>query len=415
MPNHNVISQEQREKAVRFRVAAALGNLEEVKKNCDAYTLDAMDAKGNTALHFACENNHTQILKFLFQQPQINCHQANNAGKEAVDLIKDLSIAELFKKKLNESQELTKNDLSTINDYVKKTLSFGAPNWMQKEFPHQSPTKSSTWEKDNSDYYRIDVLQEIFLLIEEKMELILKNDPNALFIVLSIFHSALAESLKVGRCDEQVAVAFSQFLLTEKKGSVEWIRAVNLDGKGGHNFIVLNRNIETDINNPNTWKQVLLLDPMDDRVENLTETTTKLMVHLTRIISQTDAAKIRLQPAIGLTLPLKAKHHGHLIDPLNAMKHGLQLFFKDNWVQIWSDMSSKIKQEHALTTLPVEEETVKKWIGLVWESLDGKIRKHEALKEKLITREDTSARLTQRSEVLRDSGFTQMLNALKLR
>lgn len=154
---------------------------------------------------------------------------------------------------------------------------------------------------------------------------------------------------------------------------------------------------------------------MDDRVENLAETSTKLMAHLTRIISQVDAAKIKLQPAIGLTLPLKAKHHAALIDHLKKIKTELQISLKDNWDRTWSDICLSIKQEHALTTLPIEEKTVKAWVDLLERSLDTKIEKHEALRDKLIIREDTITRLTQRSDVLRDTESTQMLKALKLR
>lgn len=250
------------------------------------------------------------------------------------------------------------------------------------------------------------------------MEVILKNDPNTLFIILRIFHSALAESIKVGRCDEQVAVAFNQFLLTEKKAQLIWIQAVNLGGSGGQNFIVINEfdaDIEKfDITKPNSWKKGLLIDPMDDRVENLAETTTKLMRHLTRIISQADAAKIELRAPIALKLPLKAKHQHALVNHLANLKNVFRAIFEDNWDHIWSDISSTIKQEHALLTLPIEEKIVKEWVDLLCISLETKIEQHEALKDKLVIREDTTTRLTQRMDELLNTESTQMLNALKL-
>lgn len=55
MPNHDIISQEQKRKAINFRVAVAQENLENIQSYCDAYTLNSVDAKGNTALHTACE------------------------------------------------------------------------------------------------------------------------------------------------------------------------------------------------------------------------------------------------------------------------------------------------------------------------------------------------------------------------
>lgn len=36
-----------------------------------------MDAKGNTALHLACQKRHKEIVKFLFQQAQIDIHKKN--------------------------------------------------------------------------------------------------------------------------------------------------------------------------------------------------------------------------------------------------------------------------------------------------------------------------------------------------
>ena len=147
MPNNPIVFPEQKRKSVSFLVAAAMGNLRQVQALCDDYTLNASNSRGNTALHLACEQGHSEILKFLFQQSQINLHLLNAENKKAVDLIKDLSIAELIKEKLNESQKIAKDDLLTINDYVKETVCFGAPNWNQEEFPHQSPTESSMWKK----------------------------------------------------------------------------------------------------------------------------------------------------------------------------------------------------------------------------------------------------------------------------
>lgn len=45
MPNNNIISQEQIRKAIRFRVAVAQGNLLDVQKYCDGYTLNSRISK----------------------------------------------------------------------------------------------------------------------------------------------------------------------------------------------------------------------------------------------------------------------------------------------------------------------------------------------------------------------------------
>ncbi|MEN9449573.1 MAG: hypothetical protein RJA83_187, partial [Pseudomonadota bacterium] len=177
MPNNNIISPEQRKKCIRFLVAAATGNLTQVKDLCDEYTLNASNSKGNTALHLASENNHVDILKFLFHQPNINLHQANIAGKKAVDVIEYLSTAELWQKMLTieknllqasvffqrnllkknyafvlntesiSDESLTIEDLSQINAYVKQALPYGAPNWEQEQFPHQQMPPASRWKK----------------------------------------------------------------------------------------------------------------------------------------------------------------------------------------------------------------------------------------------------------------------------
>lgn len=75
MPNHDIISQEQKRKAINFRVAVAQENLENIQSYCDAYTLNSVDAKGNTALHTACEKGKKEILAFLFKQDQIDIHK----------------------------------------------------------------------------------------------------------------------------------------------------------------------------------------------------------------------------------------------------------------------------------------------------------------------------------------------------
>ncbi len=75
MPKENIIFQEQKRKAINFRVAVAQENLENTQRYCDAYTLNSVDAKGNTALHLACEKRNKEILAFLFEQDQIDIHK----------------------------------------------------------------------------------------------------------------------------------------------------------------------------------------------------------------------------------------------------------------------------------------------------------------------------------------------------
>lgn len=75
MPNNNIISQEQKRKAINFQVAVAQGNLLNVQRYCDAYTLNSQNSKGDTALHIASEKAHNEILVFLFQQSKTHFHR----------------------------------------------------------------------------------------------------------------------------------------------------------------------------------------------------------------------------------------------------------------------------------------------------------------------------------------------------
>ncbi len=106
MPNNNIISQEQRRKAINFRVAVAQGNLGEVQKYCDAYTLNSRNAKGDTALHIVSENGHNEILEFLFKQSKIHFHLRNAENKKGVDLITELSTAKLWQELLRVEKNL---------------------------------------------------------------------------------------------------------------------------------------------------------------------------------------------------------------------------------------------------------------------------------------------------------------------
>ncbi|WP_342219500.1 ankyrin repeat domain-containing protein [Rickettsiella endosymbiont of Miltochrista miniata] len=420
MPNNNIISPEQRKKCIRFLVAAATGNLTQVKDLCDEYTLNASNSKGNTALHLASENNHDDILKFLFRQPNINLHQANIAGKKTVDIIAHLSTAALWQKMLTmeknivqgsvffqknqlkknyafelnteniSNQSLTIDDLSQINAYVKQALPYGAPNWDQEQFPHQQMPPASRWKKKDADYYRIDVLQDILLSIQKKIAEEL-HDTVSRLLAFRIVHSSLAEVLQVGRCDEQVAVAFNQLLFTEKKGRLQWIQAINLREVGGQNFIIIDKE---GGEKPETWKSGLLIDPMDDRVESLQESAPKLMEHLVRIISQPDTEQIKLIDHITLCLPFKAKHHASLAENLARIICSVRIFFESSWHLIWPEMKKEYPR--------LKEKNVKTWLEEVWKLLDKNVDIHAAMVNKLQLDEiqNSLTRLEQRFEVL---------------
>lgn len=90
----------QKKKIVCFLVAAATGDLKSLQDNCDSFTLNQTNAKGNSALHLACEQGHEEILKFLLEQPEIDIHKENNENKKAAELVRNLFSADLFEEKL---------------------------------------------------------------------------------------------------------------------------------------------------------------------------------------------------------------------------------------------------------------------------------------------------------------------------
>ncbi len=70
---------------------------------------------------------------------------------------------------------------------------------------------------------------------------------------MRLIHSLLNEVIGVGRYDEQIAVAFSRFLLLNKKGKLEWMAGINEESAEGHNFILVNRK-GISIKEPKSWE-----------------------------------------------------------------------------------------------------------------------------------------------------------------
>ncbi|MGC1854076.1 MAG: ankyrin repeat domain-containing protein [Candidatus Aquirickettsiella sp.] len=94
------ISTDQKRKIITYQVAAQSGDLATIQKNCDVDTLNACNLNGDTPLHLACKYDHTEIVKFLLEQPGIDLHKKNHKQIQAVDLISNLPLANLFKDKL---------------------------------------------------------------------------------------------------------------------------------------------------------------------------------------------------------------------------------------------------------------------------------------------------------------------------
>ncbi len=404
MPNNNVntiISQEQKRKAISFRVAVAQENLENVQRNCDAYTLNSVDAKGNTALHLACEKfdenekNNVQILAFLFAHDQIDVHKENNERKKPLELVKNLSLDFIknFDMKPNLRDEIF---LGAINAIVKQKIVFGAPNWQQVNFPHQKPTSASEWKDNDPNYYRIDVLHEILTFTEMILSQF-KEDPKEFWIIFRIIHASLAEAFQVGRCDEQVAAAFNLFLLSKEQINLEWFQATSLGKRGGQNFLVLNRNLQFGCQDkptekPEAWQEGWVLDPMDGRVDKLNDiTAAKLMGHLARIISESDIEKINLKHCIAMKLPLKAKHHEILMTELKSFKDIFNCLFLEKWDETWKEgiNVALIKEHKICNSLSGQIKILTKHgVDQFFNILDAKIQAHQ-LRAQLAVNEAT--------------------------
>ena len=119
----------QKKKSICFLLAAATGDLKSLQENCDDFTLNQTNAKGNTALHLACQYGHETIINFLFQQTEIDLHQENHEKLKAVELVNSLFIATLFEEKLlniTETEE-RKDTLSRLNKhkeiFINETMS----------------------------------------------------------------------------------------------------------------------------------------------------------------------------------------------------------------------------------------------------------------------------------------------------
>ncbi|WP_339049530.1 hypothetical protein [Rickettsiella endosymbiont of Xylota segnis] len=431
MPNNNInniISQKQIRKAIRFRVAAAQGNLLDVQKYCDAYTLNSRDAKDNTALHLASEKGHNEIIQFLFQQPRINFHPLNAEDKKAVDLINQRSTAKLWQELLvteknlvqasvlrqkyllkksydfilnnenNANESFTLEDLSRINLYVKQTLIYGAPDWKQEKFPHQQATCASLWKKKQADYYRIDILQDLLCTIENELTEI-SLDFIMRLLIIRIIHSSLAEVLQVGRCYEYIAVAFDQLLIYGKKAYLTWIQAENLKWQPteslkitrSHSFIILDK---VGGEKPETWESGLLMDPLDDKIASLKECSPQLMESLTRIINQPDREQIQLYTNLISSLPLEGKQHAQIAENLERLRTLLKGYFDLNWHLYWPEMKKNYPS--------VKERMVKTWLEKLWDVLAKKVDIHAAMADKMHLYEvqDSLTRLEQRFEIV---------------
>lgn len=386
----NIISQEQKRKAINFRVAIVKGDLEGAQRYCDAYTLNSVDAKGNTALHLACEMSKKEILAFLFAQDKIDPHKENSEGKKPLELVKNLSVD--FIKDFDIKDSIF---LETINTIVKQKIFFGAPNWQQAHFPEQKPTPASLWKKNDSNFYRIDVLQEIMFLTMHILESQFKKDLNTFKLILVIIHASLAEAFQVGRCDEQVSMACNEFLFSEKKFNLEWFQAGE-EGKG-QNFLVLDRNpkflgcVDKPNVKPEAWQEGWILDPMDMRVDKLNETTAaELMKHLARIIVEPDIKKIKLRQHISIQLPLEAKYHRFLITELEKTKEKLNLLFTQRWDEVWKKINAVLSDEHNVSenfSCQIKKQA-EIWIKAFFDILEAKIQAHQEIKAQLAVHDE---------------------------
>lgn len=94
------LSTEEKIKSIYFLIAAATGDLTNLQNTCDPIILNQVNAKGNTALHLACQHGHEECVTFLLQQPGIDLYKPNYENIKAVDIVNNELLANLFEEKL---------------------------------------------------------------------------------------------------------------------------------------------------------------------------------------------------------------------------------------------------------------------------------------------------------------------------
>lgn len=224
---------------------------------------------------------------------------------------------------------------------------------------------------------------------------------------IPIMHSALAEAMQVGRCYEQVALAFNQLLIHGKKGYLTWVYAKNsepterLKSARDHSFIILDKVGGEEIK---TWKSGLLFDPMDNKVASLKDCVPQLIENLARIINQPNKEQIQLSTNLIASLPLKEKHHELLAKTLKMLKSVLKGYFFLNWHLYWPEMKKKYPC--------LKERMVKVWLEKLWDILTKKIDIHATMANKLHLDElqDSITRLEQRFEMITSTEMLPCLN-----
>lgn len=118
----------QKRKSICFLLAAATGDLKSLQENCDGFILNQTNAKGNTALHLACQHGHESIVNFLFQQTEIDLHQENHEKLKAVELVNSLFLATLFEEKLLDTIAKTEERNDTLSRLSQRKDSY-QPNY----------------------------------------------------------------------------------------------------------------------------------------------------------------------------------------------------------------------------------------------------------------------------------------------
>lgn len=353
--------------ALELRKSAAVGNLCLVKKYCNAQTINTNSSNGNTSLHWALKNKHWHVAEYLLTQENIDIYLKNAEGKKAADC--------LFKDK---ELSITIEDLKEINAYVYKVIPFGAPNWEKRQFPDQDSPLAATWNKKDPNFYRIDILERFFFSvvapIKKKMILENLNEKNS-EIIVRLIHSLLSEVIGVGRCDEQIAVVFSRFILLNKQGKLEWMTGLNEKSAEGHNFILVHRE-GTNIKEPKSWKHGLLCDPMARKEEKF-DNGQSLMPYLEKIILDENVThrSIDFNVLIKLELPLTMEQHQMIVDSLKVVYDKFDDFFSRRL----NDYVTQLKSEYPLIKKP----EVKTWITSFLNLLDKKISAHEEFYNKL--------------------------------
>lgn len=111
--------------------AAREGNLEGVKQELAATDVNEADGNGNTALHWAAENGHTEVVRLLLKHSNINLSAKNTEEKTSEQVAKESyypEVAEIIRRAMEKKfiEAAKAGDLATVKNLLQAGVSINA-------------------------------------------------------------------------------------------------------------------------------------------------------------------------------------------------------------------------------------------------------------------------------------------------